>query len=159
MTTDRAPGNATDRGSLAERFASAAGYELLTNIFAIAGISALLAGTTTWVVLALTGISFVLSLSSHLRRIKEVTQHILPTGEFTVSRVIIAVTVGALYIGESPLWVVWVATGLLAALIAAEISCARVAWGAIPHSVRLPEITISNKGPFAAAWIFYITKP
>ncbi|WP_111718556.1 CDP-glycerol glycerophosphotransferase family protein [Homoserinimonas sp. OAct 916] len=156
MTTDRAPGNATDRGSLAERFASAAGYELLTNIFAIAGISALLAGTTTWVVLALTGISFVLSLSSHLRRIKKGTQHIRPTGEFTVSRVIIAVTVGALYMGESPLWVVWLATGLLAALIAAEISCARVAWGAIPHSVRLPGITIPNKCPFAAAWIFYI---
>ncbi|HEY9478099.1 MAG TPA: CDP-glycerol glycerophosphotransferase family protein, partial [Microbacteriaceae bacterium] len=80
---------------------------------------------------------------------------IKPTGTFTLSRTLLALTVGMLYIDATPGAVLWTATALLAILIAAETSCARVAKGAIPYAAHLPGLEIRNHGYFGAAWVFY----
>src|SRR5690606_18634284 len=139
-----------DRGSLAERLSEAATHELVTNVLAIASFSLLLANADPWLVIVGGTVTYLACVVPHLDQMKRASLQVRPTGTFTLSRVVLVIVTGSLSDAS------WAATALLAALIASEVTTARIARGAIPYAQRMPGLAVRNHGYFSAAWLFYI---
>lgn len=150
---------AAPRGSFLARFFSAAGDGLLADLLAVAALCAGLAGAAPWVALALAGAAFAVAIGFGLRRASARRRDAQPAGRFVLARTLVVfaiATVFAANIAAQPWGAGWVATGLLAGLVVAELTVARVAAGAIPYAAHLPWTTVRNVGRFSAALIFFV---
>lgn len=149
----------TSRGSFLARFFNAAGDGLLADLLAVAGLCVALTGMSAWPAIALAGAAFAVTIGFSARFVPEWQHSPKPTGFFVLARTLIVFTVAAVFadnIGTAEGRAGWVATGLLASLIAWEATVERVARGAIPYAAHLPGVDVRNSGPFGVAHIFAV---
>ncbi|MBH0008743.1 CDP-glycerol glycerophosphotransferase family protein [Salinibacterium sp. SWN1162] len=145
-----------DRGSLAKRIVDAAAHELAANALAIAGLTLALAGVPVGWALGVGAIALFIALIPEITQAAHPGNRTRPTGRFTLSRAVLAISIGLVYNDPSSAWVTWASVALLSMLIAGEVTVRRIVDGAIPYAAHVPGLSVRNYGLFRASKIFYV---